>query len=57
MAPAAGSSWRLVLTGDLGRAHLPAAGLETLARYEVPTTMDLEDTLSKTARVLRVDAA
>ena len=47
----------LVLTGDLGRAHLPAAGLETLARYEVPTTMDLEDTLSKTARVLRVDAA
>jgi predicted nicotinamide N-methyase len=36
----------LVLTGDLGRAHLPAAGLETLARYEVPTTMDLEDTLS-----------
>lgn len=44
----------VVLTGDLGRAHLPAAGLETLATYEVPTSMDLEDTLSKTARVLRV---
>jgi predicted nicotinamide N-methyase len=44
----------VVLTGDLGRAHLPAAGLETLATYVVPTTVDLEDTESKVARVLRV---
>ena len=44
----------LVLTGDLGRAHLPARGLETLGAYEVPTTVDLEHTTRKTARVLRV---
>lgn len=46
-----------VLTGDLGRAYLPAAGLETLARYQVPTLADLEDVTSKSARVLRVSAA
>lgn len=46
-----------VLTGDLGRAYLPAAGLETLARYQVPTLVDLEDVTSKPARVLQVSAA
>ena len=46
-----------VLTGDLGRAYLPAAGLETLARYQVPTLADLEDVTSKSARVLQVSAA
>ncbi|MEJ7749149.1 MAG: 50S ribosomal protein L11 methyltransferase [Candidatus Limnocylindrales bacterium] len=46
-----------VLTGDLGRAYLPAAGLETLARYQVPTLADLEDVTSKPARVLQVSAA
>ena len=46
----------VVLTGDLGRAHLPAEGLETQATYEVPTTIDLELTLRKTARVLRITA-
>jgi predicted nicotinamide N-methyase len=43
-----------VLTGDLGRAYLPADGLETLATDVVPTTVDLEDTTSKTVRVLRI---
>ena len=47
----------LVLTGDLGRAHLPAAGLTELARYVVPTLVDLEDVTEKTARVLRVGPA
>ena len=46
-----------VLTGDLGRAYLPAAGLETLARYQVPTLADLEDVTSRSARVLQVSAA
>ncbi|HUP55053.1 MAG TPA: 50S ribosomal protein L11 methyltransferase, partial [Methylomirabilota bacterium] len=44
----------LVLTGDPGRAHLPAAGLEELGRYEVPTVEDLEDVTVKTVRVLRL---
>lgn len=44
-----------VLTGDLGRAYLPAAGLEELARSTVPTLVDLEDVTSKEARVLRVE--
>lgn len=44
----------IVLTGDLGRAHLPASGLTELARYTVPTLADLEDVTEKEARVLRV---
>jgi predicted nicotinamide N-methyase len=43
-----------VLTGDLGRAYLPSDGLAELARYLVPTLVDLEDTDAKEARVLRV---
>jgi predicted nicotinamide N-methyase len=43
-----------VLTGDLGRAYLPADGLKELARYVVPTLVDLEDVESKEARVLAV---
>jgi len=46
----------VVLTGDLGRAHLPADGLQTLADYVVPTLVDLEDVPEKPARVLRVGA-
>ena len=46
----------VVLTGDPGRAHLPSVGLVELARYEVPTTEDLEDVRSKTVRVLRLEA-
>ena len=45
-----------VLTGDLGRAHLPTDGLTELAAYDIPTLVDLEDVPSKHARVLRVAA-
>ncbi len=43
---------RVVLTGDPGRAYLPA-GLEELARYEVPVPFDLESTEAKPAGVYR----
>jgi predicted nicotinamide N-methyase len=43
-----------VLTGDLGRAYLPSAGLVELARYTVPTLVDLEDVPEKEARVLAI---
>ncbi|WP_157619030.1 class I SAM-dependent methyltransferase [Skermanella stibiiresistens] len=33
----------LVLLGDPGRAYVPKTGLEPLARYLVPTSLDLED--------------
>ena len=33
----------LVLLGDPGRAYLPTAGLQELARYRVPTSLELED--------------
>ncbi len=33
----------LVLLGDPGRAYLPTSGLHALARYWVPTPLDLED--------------
>lgn len=32
-----------VLLGDPGRAYLPRRGLTALARYDVPTPLDLED--------------
>lgn len=32
-----------VLMGDPGRAYLPSGGLVELARYRVPTTLELED--------------
>jgi predicted nicotinamide N-methyase len=44
----------LVLTGDLGRAHLPPDGLVTLADYVIPTLVDLEDVPEKPARVLQL---
>ncbi len=34
---------RLALLGDPGRAYLPRSGLVERARYEVPTTRELED--------------
>ena len=37
----------LVLLGDPGRAYLPSEGLEALARYDVPTTLELEDRTSR----------
>ena len=44
----------MVLLGDPGRAYLPASGLEPLARYTVPTTLELEDRLSREATVWRL---
>jgi len=36
-----------VLMGDPGRNYLPATGLRELARYQVPTSLDLEDRVSR----------
>ncbi len=36
-------SGKTVLLADPGRAYLPQSGLEPLARYSVPTTLELED--------------
>ncbi len=43
-----------VLVGDPGRAYLPKAGLEALARYEVPVTRVLEDAEIKETTVWRL---
>ncbi len=43
-----------VLIGDPERHHLPPEGLANVATYEVPTALDLEQTLSKHTTVLRV---
>jgi predicted nicotinamide N-methyase len=34
---------RLALLGDPGRAYLPRSGLLERARYQVPTSRELED--------------
>lgn len=47
----------VVLTGDLGRAHLPADGVAELAAYDIQTLVDLEDVASKRARVLQIAAS
>jgi predicted nicotinamide N-methyase len=44
----------LVLLGDPGRAYLPQAGLEELARYRVPTSLELEDRLMREGVVWRL---
>lgn len=44
----------LVLLGDPGRAYLPKTGLEELARYTVPTPLELEDRASRETVVWRV---
>ena len=36
-----------VLMGDPGRNYLPATGLSEVARYQVPTSLDLEDRISR----------
>jgi predicted nicotinamide N-methyase len=45
----------LVLLGDPGRAYLPASGLVELARYEVATTLELEDRTRRQTIVWRVE--
>jgi predicted nicotinamide N-methyase len=44
----------LVLLGDPGRAYLPASGLEALARYWVPTPLELEDREARETTVWRL---
>ena len=44
----------LVLLGDPGRAYLPGTGLTALARYTVPTSLELEDRTSREAVVWRL---
>jgi predicted nicotinamide N-methyase len=45
---------RLALLGDPGRAYLPREGLVELARYEVPTSRELEDREAREGVVWRV---
>jgi predicted nicotinamide N-methyase len=41
----------IVLLGDPGRAYLPTSGLERLASYIVPTSLDLEDRATRETSV------
>lgn len=43
-----------VLLADPGRAYLPAHGLAPVARYDVPTSRDLEDADSRACTIWRV---
>ena len=43
-----------VLMGDPGRAYLPDQGLVEVARYDVPTSKELEDRELRVTRVLRL---
>ena len=45
---------RLVLLGDPGRAYLPSTGLEEIARYDIPTSLQLENHGMKETVVWRV---
>ncbi|HUB95289.1 MAG TPA: 50S ribosomal protein L11 methyltransferase [Stellaceae bacterium] len=47
----------LVLLGDPGRAYLPKTGLTPLARYLVPTPLELEDRTERETTVWRLSAA
>ncbi len=44
----------LVLLGDPGRAYLPKEGLAEIARYRVPTSLDLEDRTMREGVVWRL---
>jgi predicted nicotinamide N-methyase len=44
----------VVLLGDPGRAYLPSEGLQALARYTVPTTLDLEDRTERETTIWRM---
>jgi len=43
-----------VLLGDPGRTYLPKSGLEPIARYAVPTPLDLEDRTEREGVVWRL---
>jgi predicted nicotinamide N-methyase len=44
----------LVLMADPGRAYLPARGLERIAAYDVPTSLELEDRTLRETIVWRI---
>ncbi len=44
----------MVILGDPGRAYVPKEGLEFLARYDVPTSLDLEDRTLRQTTVWRL---
>lgn len=44
----------LVLLGDPGRAYVPASGLEKVATYTVPTSLELEDRTTRETVVWRL---
>jgi predicted nicotinamide N-methyase len=46
---------RLALLGDPGRAYLPRSGLLERARYEVPTSRELEDSEAREGVVWQVE--
>jgi predicted nicotinamide N-methyase len=46
-----------VLIADPGRAYLPKAGLDPIARYSVPTTRELEDRDSREVTIHRLAAS
>ncbi len=50
------ASGKRVLMGDPGRNYLPAAGLSEVARYQIPTSLDLEDRISRETVVWLWDA-
>lgn len=43
-----------ILLGDPGRAYLPETGLEPIAKYDVPTSIDLEDRAHRCTAVYRL---
>ena len=43
-----------IWVADPGRAYLPASGLEPLAAYDVPTSLDLEDRTVRRTTVYRL---
>ncbi len=45
-----------VLLGDPGRSYVPTSGLTEVARYTVPTSLDLEDKVSREGVVWRLEA-
>ncbi len=51
---AVGAEGALVLLGDPGRNYLPREGLAALARYTVPTPLDLEDRATREGVVWRL---
>lgn len=44
----------LVLMADPGRAYLPATGLERIATYDVPTSLELEDRTLRPTHLWRI---